>query len=265
MALNAESVQVNTETKGEITTIKMSYHRDDGSTENEEIQLRKETDHWGLVGKKLLDEANFDLSNPTDARCRVDGLELRLKPNGELYLSGEYVGDLMLDHSGKVVIAKEQSCKVADSFFLNRAIVFENAGALEVGKNWLCLLSAIKNSGAITVKQGWQVMALQTFENVASAKFTMLRADILSPATRVTNQGQIDCLLDFNGEPCDFINHAGEMHIGGNCTLKSLVNKSETEPAINGSFVETERILTDPNGNEALVLETNTQISFLGI
>lgn len=250
MALNAESVQVNTETKGEITTIKMSYHRDDGATENEEIQLRKEADHWGLVSKRLLDEANFDLSNPTDARCLVDGLELKLRSNGDLYLSGEYAGDLMVDHSGKVAIAKDQSFKISQNLFLNRAILFENAGTLEVGKNWLCLLSAVKNSGAITVKQGWQVMALQTFENAAPAKFTMLRADILSPATKVTNQGQMDCLMDFNGEPCDFINHAGEMHVGGNCTLKSLVNKSETEPAINGSFVETERILTDPNGNK---------------
>ena len=250
MTLNGGTVQVNTETKGEITTIKIDYHRDDDSKENERIQLRKAADHWSLVSEQLLDKAHFDLSDPTEAHCLVDGLELKLRANGELYLSGEYSWDLLVEHPGKVIISPGQSFKVEHNFFLNKAIAFENSGSLEVGKNWLCLLTGITNNGDIVVKQGWQVLALQTLENTAPAKFTMLRADILSPATKVTNQGQMDCLMDFNGEPCDFINHAGEMHVGGNCTLKSLVNESETEPAINGSFVETERILTDPNGNK---------------
>lgn len=231
MALNAESVQINTETKGEITTIKIGYHRDDGSKENEEIQLRKETDHWGFVSKSLLDEANFDLSNPTDARCLVDGLELKLRPNGEFYLSGEYAGDLMVDHPGKVIIAKEQSCKVTGTFALGRSILFENVGSLEIGTDWHCALVSVKNSGTIIVKRCWQVAILQRFENVPSGQFTMLRTDILS-ASKITNQGQMNCLLDFNGESCDFINHAGEVQIGGNCTLKSLVNKSETDPSV---------------------------------
>lgn len=258
MALNAESVQINTETKGEITTIKVDYHRDDGLAENEEIQLKKVADRWELANKHLLDDTNFDLNDPTNARCLIDGLELKLKPNGELYLSGAYVGDLVVEHPGKVVVAKEQSFKVSENFFLNKASLFQNDGLVEVGKNWLCLLTSVKNSGTITAKQGWQVMALQTFENTTSGKFVLLRADILSPATQITNRGQISCILDFNGKPCEFINHAGEVRVGGNATLKSLVNKSETEPVTGGSK-EIKRVIQDSSGN----VVTDRRASFL--
>lgn len=121
MTLNGGTVQVNTETKGEITTIKIDYHRDDDSKENERIQLRKAADHWSLVSEQLLDKAHFDLSDPTEAHCLVDGLELKLRANGELYLSGEYSGDLLVEHPGKVIISPGQSFKVEHNFFLKQS------------------------------------------------------------------------------------------------------------------------------------------------
>ena len=248
MGLNAESVQITTETSGVATIIKIDYLRDDDTLDKEVIQLKKEADHWAIDSKMLLNDSHFNLADPTCARCSVDGMELILRPNGDLFLSGEYAGDLQLNHDGKVIVAKDQSFGVKQNFFLNKAILFENLGAMEVGKTWLCLISGARNSGTLVVKQGWQVMALQNFTNAASGKFTMLRADIISPGTKLTNQGQINCLLDFDGAPCEFTNHAGEVRVGGKATLRVLVNKSEKVPVL-GGFREVKRELKDPAGH----------------
>ncbi len=248
MALNAGSVQFTTDTRGTETKIVVNYNGDDGVASSEEIVLKKAGNAWTLGRKNMKDDAHFDLVQPTLAKFVIDGIELKLKPTLDLCIQGTYDGNLCIDHPNKVIIEKNQTLNVTENFFLNKAILFENVGTLKVDRDWLCLLTSIKNSGTMTVKRGWQVMALQTLENVASGKITILRADILSPGTKITNKGQINCILDFNGEPCDFINHAGEVRIGGNATLKSLVNKSETEPVV-GGFVEKEKILTDARGN----------------
>jgi len=242
------AVWINVETQGEVTTIKIEHHQDDGSIKKEEIQVKKEGQLLKLVRKQESDEITFDLTNPAIVNCMVQGIHLDFKQNGELCLSGEYPGVLLVEYpGGKVTINKEQKLKVYQNFFIKGANLFENAGSLEVGKDCLCLLSSIKNMGQITIKEGWQVFVLQTFENSASGKMVMQQADIMSP-TRITNHGQITCVLKFNGATCDFINHAGEVLVGGDTTLKSLTDKSETEPAINGTFTETERILQDAHG-----------------
>ena len=232
MALNAGSLQFTTNTIDTRTTVVINCTDDDGSVKKEEVVLNKTGSNWVLVRKNLQNETHFNLAQPTLAKFVIDGLTLQLTPTLDLTLSGTYDGDMCIDHPNKVLIAKGQTLTVSENFFLNKAILFENQGNLMVDKNWLCLLTAVKNSGTITIKQGWQVMSLQTFENATSGKFTMQQTDILSPGTKITNKGQINCVLDFNGAPCDFTNHAGEVRIGGNATLKSFVNKSETEPKI---------------------------------
>lgn len=243
MALSWGSVQIITDTKGTTTTIIVNY---DGKSE-EEVKLNKAGNNWQLVSKELLADEHFDLTQPTLAKFAIDGIELKLKPTLDLYVQGSCEGSLCIDHPHKVIIEKNQTLEVEESFFLNRAILFENAGTLKVDRNWICLLTSIKNSGTMIVKQGWQVMSLQTFESAASGKFTMQRADIVSPGTKITNKGQINCILDFNGGTCDFTNHAGEVRVGGNATLNSLVNKSETEPVV-GDFKEVKREFFDTKG-----------------
>lgn len=247
MALNAGSVQFATNTTGTTTTVVINHNEDYGSVKSEEVVLNKAGSNWTLMRKNLQDDAHFSLAQPTLAKFVIDGLTLQLTPTLDLSLSGAYDGYMCIDHPNKVLIAKGQTLTVSENFFLNKAILFENQGTLTVDKNWLCLLTAVKNSGMITVKQGWQVMSLQTFENTASGKFTMQQTDILSLGTKITNMGQMNCILDFNGEPCDFTNHAGEVRVGGNATLKSLVNKSETEPAV-GGFVEVKKEFFDNQG-----------------
>jgi|GEM_PF-3076811 len=250
MALNAGSLQFTTDTRGTTTKVVINYNEDDGSVKKEEVVLNKAGKSWVLVRKDLQDDAHFNVKGDQDQNAKffVDGLEFELHLNLELYVRGTYEGNLLIDHSNKVTIGtKNGPLTVNGTFFINKAKMFENRNTLTVDENWLCLLTAVKNSGTITVKQGWQVMSLQTFENATSGKFTMQQTDILSPGTKITNKGQINCVLDFNGAPCDFTNHAGEVCIGGNATLKSLVNKSETEPVV-GGFYEAERSLIAPNG-----------------
>jgi len=245
----SELIQVTTNTTGTRTTVTVNYRYTDGSYENEVVQLNKEADNWNLISKVLLDESHFNLNSPKEAHFLVEGLTLILKVNGDLFLSGQYGGSLLMCHSGKVVIDKDHNLKIGQNFFLNEVSLFENCGMLEVGKNCLCLLKSIRNSGTIVVKQGWQILAAQKIDNTTSGKISVLRCDVVSNSTKMNNNGELNCIMDFNGASCDFINQAGNVHIGGNCSLRTLTDKSENEPTI-GGYGEIGRKLVDQGGNE---------------
>ena len=133
MALSWGSVQIITDTKGTTTTIIVNY---DGKSE-EEVKLNKAGNNWQLVSKELLADEHFDLTQPTLAKFAIDGIELTLKPTLDLYVQGSCEGSLCIDHPHKVIIEKNQTLEVEESFFLNRAILFENAGTLKVDRNWI--------------------------------------------------------------------------------------------------------------------------------
>jgi len=245
--MHAEVVQITSKTSRNITTLTVNFA---GSENTEAINIQKVGANWQLAEAVPGDyRTKVNATRPGEGvQFSIDGLNLNLTSSG-FYLAGDWDGSLYFEHEGPCKIAKGSHLGVTESFFLNKSILFENEGELRIGQDWTCLLTAIQNKGGIVVGQGWQVMALQKFTNEVSGNFAMQRADIVSPATEVNNQGKIACVLDWKGEPCTFNNIAGgRVQIGGNCTLKALNNKSEFEPQV-GSFKENKRVLQDASGN----------------
>lgn len=262
---HAEMVHITSKTSGNVTTVTVHFV---GSENTEAIKVQKVGRNWQLAEAVPGDyRTQVDIMRPEEGvRFSIDGLNLNLNSNG-FYLAGKWDGSLYFEHEGPCKITKGSCLEVTESLFLNKSIFFDNEGELKIGQDWTCLLTAMQNQGTIVVGQGWQVMALQKFTNEASGNFAMQRADIVSPATEVNNRGNIACVLDWKGELCTFNNIAGgQVQIGGNCTLKTLNNRSEFEPQI-GAFKESKRELQDTSGNpvtdnRSFLLNWNGELRF---
>lgn len=237
LGVSAEMLEVSILPEGNRVRINIQ-HRDNLVPSEESIVLEKMDNGWQLINQTLQEGNAVTFPVPTKAQLSIDNLSFVLSTNGDLALSG--VGDrLQLGYGGKCLVERGGMLQL-ESFFLHQASTFENAGTIIIHQDWLCLVSTIKNAGTITIQQGWQVAALKTFTNTNEGKFFVQRVDMFSPATTFTNNGNIACILDWNAKSCVFNNIGGSVQIGGNCTLQTLNNNSEQEPAP-GEFRETQR------------------------
>lgn len=245
---HASSTAIKVENKAEAISIQIENEMEGVK---DTVTLQKEGNQLAPTPGEVYAAVSIDGSN--QQRIKIQYLDplLELVPNGDLLLSGEYQKALMLSYNGSAKVEKGKTLTLKSACLLQGLSQFENAGTMHLVSDLTTIITAFSNQGELHIERGWQDTALKRFENGATGKIVLQRADIMSPSVSFSNKGIIACVADWNGAGCSIDNVEGaQFNVGGNCTLKQLSNYSQMEPQLkNGGKLEhVSTIYRDING-----------------
>ncbi|KAH7816018.1 uncharacterized protein MONOS_8772 [Monocercomonoides exilis] len=158
-------------------------------------------------------------------RLNVDVLS-----DGTLSLNGSLSESFVLSYSGNAVIETGKALKLCKDSMLHGLRTLTNNGELKIEGNLATTVANFINNGKITIGGGWQDFFMQTLQNNETATIRTKRADFLSETLIIANKGIIGCVDKWNTTAiltnCD----GGRVYVGNDCTLKTLLNKSQFTP-----------------------------------